>query len=398
LPNFVYKATDAHGSGLSGIVDAPSEAEAVSRLASDGVFVSEIKSGSTSTGSGGAKVRGAKLARFTRQLATMLTAGVPLARSLETISAEEPDEDFKRLLEDISEKIHGGDSFSEALSAHPAVFSPLYINLVRVGEAGGVLDRMCRELSGFLEREVEIRSSVTTAMIYPFIVMGLGVSMVILVMTLVLPKLLAPLAQMNIEMPLPTRMVQGASNFLLYWWWLVALVVIGCVYGVRSYGATREGRLRLDTLKLKIPVMGSFLYKVAMMRFAMTLATLTKCGVPVVDALGIVRGVLGNEHLAAKLDGAVEEIRQGGAIHDRLLASGLLAPIATQMVRVGEDSGKLDEILAHLADDYDSQVKVGVRRLESVLAPAVIVIVALFVGFIIMAVLLPIFEVSTMGL
>jgi len=398
LPSFAYKALDAGGSRRTGSVEAASEADAIARLASDGIFISEISGGSASARSATGNVRSAKLAAFTRQLATMLGAGVPLARSLETISAEEADGTFRRLLEDVRERIHSGESFSEALSAHPTVFSPLYVNLVRVGEAGGVLDRMCRELAGFLERESELRSNVATAMIYPVLVMVLGVVMVFCVMTFVFPKLLAPFAQMNIEMPLPTRMVQGVSNFLLGWWWLVALAAAAAFWGVRAWAATPGGRMRLDEFKLKIPVLGPFLHKVAMMRFTMTLGTLTTCGVPVVDALEIVRGVLGNEHLAGVLGRAVDDIRQGGAVHEKLLASGFLAPVATQMIRVGEDSGKLDDILARMAESYDAQVRVAVRRLEAVLAPAVIIVVAVFIGFVILSVVLPILEVSTMGM
>ena len=398
MPSFAYKALDARGRGLTGSVDAPTEADAVSRLASDGIFVSDISGRTASDGASAPKVRSGKLAGFTRQLATMLGAGVPLARSLETICAEEPDDAFRRLLEDIRERIHSGDSFSEALSTHPAVFAPLYINLVRVGEAGGVLDRMCAELAGFLERQSELRSNVMTAMIYPVLVIALGVIMVFCIMTFVFPKLLAPFAQMNIEMPLPTRMVQSVSNFLFHWWWLLVLGAAAVVYGIRAWAATPKGRVRLDALKLRIPVAGPFLYRVALLRFTMTLATLTKCGVPVVDALEVVRGVLGNEYLASVLKRAIKGIRQGGAIHDRLLASGFLTPVATQMIRVGEDSGKLDDILARMAENYDAQVRVSVRRLEAVLAPAVIIVVAVFVGFIILSIVLPILEVSTMGM
>jgi len=399
LPVYTYKALDAQGTNRTGTIDAASEATAVARLADDGLFVSSISAGLVAPGTRARPVKARKLAAFTRQLATLLVAGVSLARALETISSEEADESFRSILADVQERIHGGESLSEAFGAHPRVFSKLYVSLIRVGEAGGVLDRMCAELAGFQERDAEVRANVSTALIYPTVVVVLGVSVVFVFMTFVFPRLLEPFVQMNVVLPLPTRIVQAVSFWLWRWWWLLALALVGCVFAYQAYVAKPGGRDRIDKMKLSVPAIGPFLLNVAMMRFSMTLATLVRCGVPVVDGLEIVVGVLGNEHLGGRLSRAIEEIRRGGGIAEKLLSNGFLPPMAGQMVLVGEESGRLDDVLGRMAESYDAEVGLAVRRLEAVLAPAVIVVVAVFIAFIVISVMLPVLDIgSSLGM
>jgi len=298
-------------------------------------------------------------------------------------------------LRGIQEAIHGGKSLSEAMQAYPAIFARLYVSLVRVGEAGGVLDRMCVELADFLEREGEVRNNVITALIYPSVVAGMGVFIVFFFMTFIFPRLLAPMVQMKMELPLATRILQVISQAFAHWWWLGAALLGFGWFSWRNYLRTAKGRENFDRAKLRLPLIGDFLRRLSIMRFAMTLSTLLKCGVPIVEALEIVRNVLGNEHLALRLDSALSEIRHGGAIGDTLLAEGFLPAMAAQMVTVGEESGRLDEVLGHMAASYDGEVRRAVQRMEAVLAPAIIVVIAVFVAFIIISVMIPILDISS---
>jgi len=408
---FHYKAVNQSGGHISGSIEAVDRKSAVVALTGQGHFVTELFEGappkSTAAKSkespldigGLLKFRGNKVSSkdvlaFTTQLGTALRAGLPLMRALDLIREQQHKPGTKRLLGELVEAVSTGQSLSEAMGNHEDVFSPLYLSMIRVGETGGILDQTTGQLSDMLTREEKIKSNMKNASMYPLFVLVLGLASVTLIITVILPRILGTLGAEVSALPLPTRMLLGMSHFATGLFTTIPgwICIVGIIAGFYYFGKWKKGagRLQYDTFKLGIPVLGSVLRTIAVGRFARTLGALTMGGVTILEALGVVRDTLGNELLGREIDTVADKVKKGQALADPLSESGYFPPLLVQIVSVGEQTGKLDELLLNAADTFDTEADSAVTKFMSIFPALLILLLALVIGFIIAATLLPI--------
>lgn len=402
---FAYRGVSAAGKNLRGFVDADSQASARSKLRRDGIFPTEIQASDAEgaetrerAGAGPARftraVSGTDLAVATRQLATLIGAAVPLVEALGALTDQVENQRLKAAIGGVRDRVNEGASLADALaSAGP--FSDLYVNLVRAGEASGALDVVLGRLADYLENQVRTRNRVLGIVLYPVIVLAVALAVAIALVTFVLPKIATLLEDLGTELPWITRAIIGASDFLTTWWWLLALLVAAAAVSLRGVARTERGRYALDGLKLRAPYFGKLARTVAIARWARTLATLLAGGIPIVRALETAGRVAGNAVIAEAVDRARESITGGASIAGPLRASGQFPPLVTHMVAVGERSGELESMLAKVADTYDEQVETAVTRFTAVLQPVLILFMVGIVAVIILAVLLPLMDLTT---
>jgi general secretion pathway protein F len=404
MPVFTYKGVNAAGKNLRGFVDAESAATARSKLRRDGIFPTEIavgeganapvKSASSGAVAYSRRVPGTDLAIATRQLATLIGAAVPLVESLGALSEQVESQRLKAAIGGVRDRVNEGASLADALAA-AGPFSDLYVNLVRAGEASGALDVVLVRLADYLENQVRTRNKVLGIVLYPIIVLVLAVAVAIALVTFVLPQISSLLEGLGSELPLITRLIMGGSEFLTSWWWLLLLIAAAATVSVLSLGRTERGRYAIDDFKLRAPYFGKLARTVAIARWARTLATLLAGGIPIVRALDTAGRVAGNVVLAEAVDRAKESITGGASIAAPLRASGQFPPLVTHMVAVGERSGELEAMLAKVADTYDEQVETAVTRFTAVLQPVLILFMVGIVAVIILAVLLPLMDLTS---
>jgi type IV pilus assembly protein PilC len=399
MPTFRYTALDQGGEEVTGTLEASGEDAVVSRLKEQGYRPVDIQEQGESFLSqlpflGGSPISGEERAVFTRQLATLLDAGLPLLRAVKVLEEQTENEQFQAALQKISQDIQGGASFSEALSAHPQVFDDLYVNMVRAGETGGVLDTVLERLAQFAEKREELRSKIKSATMYPAVMFLISILVVVFLLTFVLPTFVGLFREMNVQLPLPTRIVIASSNFLLEFWWVVLGALFGFYLLYRWYYSTDSGELFVDGLKLKIPLFGSLVTKAQTARFTRTLSTLLASGVPILDAVDIVQDTIGNRRIADTMDDVRESISEGESVSEPLHESGVFPPMVTHMISVGEETGDLDGMLARVADTYERQVDEQVEGLSSLIEPLLIVFMGVVIGVIVLAVFLPLFQLA----
>ncbi|UCE49330.1 MAG: type II secretion system F family protein [Phycisphaerales bacterium] len=411
MGQFDYKAVNQSGTHVSGSIEAVDRKSAVVALTGQGHFVTELLERAAAESPNGQtkeaaldvgqllKFRGRKvsskdLLAFTTQLGTALRAGLPLMRGLDLLREQQHKPGPRKLFGELVDAVSTGQSLSEAMASHEDVFNSLYLSMVRVGETGGILDQTTTQLSDMLTREEKIKSNMRNASMYPLFVLVLGLSSVILIITVILPRILGTLAAEASALPLPTRMLLGMSHFAtglfttIPGWICIAVVIAGFYYfGKWKKGA---GRLQYDTFKLRIPILGSVLRTIAVGRFARTLGALTMGGVTILEALGVVRDTLGNELLGSEIDMVADKVKKGQALAEPLEESGYFPPLLVQIVAVGEQTGKLDELLLKAADTFDTEADSAVQRFMSIFPALLILLLALVIGFIIVATLLPI--------
>jgi general secretion pathway protein F len=405
MPVFAYRGVSAAGKNLRGFVDAESQASARSKLRRDGIFPTEILAGDGGADAAAHKpgraaarfsrgVSGTDLAIATRQLATLIGAAVPLVEALGALSEQVENARLKAAIGGVRDRVNEGASLADALAA-AGPFSDLYVNLVRAGEASGALDTVLGRLADYLENQVRTRNKVLGIVLYPVIVLAVAVVVAIALVTFVLPRIKTLLEGLGVELPLITRVIIGASDFLTSWWWLLLLVFSAGVVAVRSISRTERGRYALDGLKLRTPYFGKLVRTVAIARWARTLATLLAGGIPIVRALETAGRVADNAVIAEAVDRARESITGGASIAQPLRVSGQFPPLVTHMVSVGERSGELESMLAKVADTYDEQVETAVTRFTAVLQPVLILFMVGIVAVIILAVLLPLMDLTS---
>jgi type II secretory pathway component PulF len=407
--HFSYKAVDRSGIHVAGTVEAVDRRAAVAVLSNDGHFVTELTEGAGRKSDTDAKAAldVGQFLRFrsgratskdvlamTTQLSTALRAGLPLFTALELIRKQQHKPATKNLLGDLSNAVSGGQSLSEALAKHKEVFSPLYVSMIRVGETGGILEKTSAQLAEMLVREEKIKTNMKNASAYPVFVLVLGLVSVTLVMTLILPKIIGSLGSDLSVLPLPTKILMGLSGFVkglftTFFGWIVLAGIVTGFYYLRKW-IKNEGRLQYDTFLLRIPFLGSVLRTIAVGRFARTLGALTMGGVTILEALKVVRDTLGNELLGSEIDVVAEKVKRGEPVADPLEASGHFPPLLVQIVAVGEQTGKLDELLLNAADTFDAEADAAVNRFMSIFPALLILLLAVIIGFIIAATLLPI--------
>ena len=334
-----------------------------------------------------------EVAAFVRRLATLLRAGVPLLSALNTLS-EQHAKRFKPIIQGLFDQVSAGVSLAEAMSRHPLFFDELCVNIVRVGENTGSLESALRRLADFKEKAHRLRSRVITALLYPTVVFVIGLAVSIFLMTYVVPNLLKTLTEAGRELPLITRVVKAASDLLLGWWWAVLAGIVCLALALRVVLGTERGRAILDRLVLRIPVLGDLNRKENTSRIVVVMAALLRSGLQFVDAIHIARRTVRNSVFRKAMDDYEAAVTAGSDVAGPLKASGVFSPMVVQMLAVGQQSGELEELLEQLAEAYDQEVNTATQRLTSLIEPLLIILLAIMIGFIVLATILPILEAS----
>ncbi|MBN1406042.1 MAG: type II secretion system F family protein, partial [Candidatus Omnitrophica bacterium] len=335
------------------------------------------------------KVSSRKLCTFTRQIATLQEAGVPLIQSLESTKEQTDDKVLKQALKDIIEQIRSGESFSSALSLHRRIFSDLYINMVKVAESGGLLAEVLERLANLLEYEEDTKSRIKSATRYPVIVMSVLAAAFIALITLVVPRFLDAYKRFNMQLPLPTRILIGLNFIIMHYWWAILIVLIIIVFLLKRSLNTQAGRLFWDSLQLKMPIFGPLIVMLTMSRFSRILAILIKSGVPILETLGFVSLGVGNAAIAKVINGIKTGVAQGQGLSGPMKISKFFPPMIVQMVAVGEETGKLSSLLLKVSDYYDRQAEYIIKNLSTLLEPILIIILGLGVLVMALGIFLP---------
>ena len=408
MPLFAYSAVDAQGKTHQGTLEVNSAADAAAAIKKKGQFPTNISETTAAAsgkaagkgfsfkfslggGGGTGKVPGKTLTVFTRQLSTLISAGLPLLRSLRTLGKQEKDANLKKIMLGLSESVEGGTTFSEALSQHPKAFNKLYVNMVKAGELGGVLEIVLTRLAEFAEKSQRIKGKVTSAMVYPLVVLTIAVGIVTFLMLFIVPKFEAIFKDMLGGRPLPfiTQMIMDLSRFIQGNFLLIAGVIIVAVFATRFAMKMPGVAAAVDNYKLKIPLFGDMLTKTSVARFSRTLGTLVSSGVPILQALNITRDTAGNLRVSKAVESIHDNVKEGESMVTPMEASGIFPPMVVSMVQVGEETGQLPDMLTKVADVFEEEVDNAVSGLTSLLEPVMIVLLALVVGTIVVALFLP---------
>ncbi len=410
MAQFQYRAADGDGRIVEGMIDAPARAQAASRLQERGLIPLQVdvpgERGRSSLlnlslpqlSSWRNRIGKGDLLIFTHELSTLLTAGLPLDRSLQILGELSENPEMERVVGDVLQSVQRGKSLAESLGQHPRVFEPLYVNMVRAGEIGGVLETVLGRLTEYLERATELRDEVRSAMVYPVILLTTSMASVMVLLIYVLPKFTAIFTQGGAVLPLSARVLVAASEAMRGWWWLGVLLVGFGAAGFVRWVRTAAGRLRWDRFRLEVPLFGDLTRKVAVARFARTLGTLLNSGVPMLQSLDIVREVTGNIVLEAAIDEVKTGVRGGAGVAGPLSHTGVFPALALQMISVGEETGRLDQMLVSVADYFDKEVRGRLKRLTGMLEPILLVFGGLVVGFVVLSMFSAIFSMNNMPL
>lgn len=401
MPLFDYSGFDAAGKKVTGVIEAAGRRAAMARLHEQGVYPTDLReerqAGARrrwSTLLARRRVAPLELAAATRQLATLLGAGLTLDETLATVADQLDQPQLQRILGQVRNAVIQGEALHAALAAHPETFPLLFVNMVQVGENSGTLDAALARLADFLEEQVRLRSRIRAAMAYPILMAVVGVGVLFFLLSFVVPKVTRMLTDLDQALPLPTQLLIGLSDFLAAWWWLLLLLACGGLLLLDRYRRTATGRLALDRLTLRLPLLGRLNLLLATARFTRTLSTLLASGVPLLKALEIARNLLQNQVLAEAIAATTDAVREGESLAAPLKRSGVFPPMVAQMAAIGERSGELEGMLLRVADAYEHQVELAIGGLLSLLEPLMILVMGSVVGFIVMAILLPIFQAS----
>ncbi len=398
MPIFAYRATTREGTVSEGVIDAPDKRAAVERLRNTAMIPLEIKAPADRGLGRRISFRTGKmdLVSFTSELSTLLAAGLTLETGLHVLSEISEQRRMREIVESLLKSIRGGASFSDALQRHPDVFPRLYINMVRAGEAGGVLDIVLERLNEFLESSKEMKDNVLSAMIYPTILVATGGISIVLLLTFVLPRFSVIFAELGSSLPLSTQILLAASEVLKSYGWLFLILAVTAGVLFRRTIATEQGRYRWDGLKLRL--MEDVIKKLETARFCRTLGTLLASGVPLLQALNNAREIIGNRVIAVAVEAVSRGAKEGRGIYDPLSRSGVFPQLALSMIKVGEETGTLDKMLLQVAVTYEKSLKQAVRRFMALLEPVMILVMGLIIGFIVVSMLLAVFSISDVPL
>ena len=398
MPVYSYTFRDASGGVQKGTADAENEETLRAKFSEQGFEITEltmIKAKSAKAKTYG-RVKLGHLSIFCRQFSTMIDAGVSLVRALDVLSNQTQDPKLKKILLDIGEKVEGGESLSRAMQRHPKAFSNLFIGLIKAGEVGGILEESLQRLSIFLEKDVELRRKVKSAMTYPILIAIMAVGIVTFLVTWFVPQWVAILTDLGLkgdQLPGPTKLLIGISNVVGHYGHYVVIGIIIYIFAIRAFKSTRFGLRVMDRIKLKMPVFGKLHHKVCLARFSRTMATLLTSGVPILQAMETVAGTIGNSIMSDALLESRARIREGDRIGDPLEASKLFPPMVVHMIAIGEESGSLDFMLSKIADFYDDEVDAAIASLTAAIEPIMIVSLGFVVGFIVIAMFMPLVDV-----
>lgn len=390
---FSYKATTTDGAIVEGVIEAADEGDVAERLKNSGVIPLTIATPKEGLGKRFIlKSSRGDILTFTTELSSLLGAGLPLDRSLNILSEITENNEMKNIIKSVLKSIREGSSFSDALQKHPRVFPKLYVNMIRAGEAGGVLDVVLDKLNEFLESSKELKDHVFSAMIYPVILLFTGGASIIVLLTYVLPKFSVIFAEMHTELPLSTRMIIGFSGFLASYWWILLAGAAGGGVIFRNFVKTEEGRFKWDSFKLKL--MGDLIKKIETARFARTLGTLIRSGVPLLQALHNSKDIINNRVIASAIDAVSKGAKEGKGIAAPLTDAKVFPALALSMIKVGEETGQLDTMLLKVAVTYEKSLRVAIKRFVSLMEPAMILGMGLVIGFIVLSMLMAIFSIT----
>lgn len=381
------------GAMVEGVIEAPSLDIAIDRLKNTGVIPIKVAAPRQSLGRK-ISLRSSKgdLLTFTTELSVLLSAGLPLDRSLNVLSETSESKEMQGVVQSILRAIREGSSFSEALKKHPKTFPKLYINMIRAGEAGGVLATVLEKLNEFLESTKELKDNVVSAMIYPAILGVTGGASIIILLTFVLPKFSTIFSEIGGSLPLTTQFLLALSNGLRLYWWVALLVVVGLSLAFRSYIRSESGRYWWDVVKLRM--MEDVIRKLETARFCRTLGTLLRSGVSVLAALNNAKDVISNQVIASRIDAVAKGVKEGKGVAGPLADAKVFPPLALSMMKVGEETGQLDEMLLKVAAAYEKSLKEAVKRFMSILEPAIILGMGLIIGFIVISMLVAVFSIT----
>lgn len=408
MPVFEYAGFDRGRKKAAGIIEAESDKAARVKLRKMGIYpqmlaVEGIKkklslSSNIDFSAWTQRIKTQDVAMMTRQLATLVGAGIPLVESLTALVDQLEHPRLRKILSQVKEKVTEGMKLSDAMRAHPKVFSDLFVNMVNAGENSGALDQVLKRLADFSENQARLRSKIQGAMMYPLIMTVVGTGLIIVLMIGVIPKITSIFADQEMELPLMTRMVMGVSNALSSPWFLSLFLIFGALsfYGIRRWAQTPNGKLFFHQRFLKLPLFGKLTRMIAVSRFSRTLSTLLSSGVPLLVAMDIVKNIVSNVVIRRVIAETAVSVKEGASVSDTLKKSGEFPPIVIHMIAIGEKTGEMEQMLARIADNYDTQVETTISTLTTLLEPIMILSMAGVVSFIVLAVLLPILQMGEM--
>ena len=396
MPTYRYSAMDTSGRTVNGTLEADNLELVRTKLADLSFHVLGIREAKARAGFGGwfasiQRVKLRDLVVFSRQFATMVDAGLSVVKCLDILQKQSRNPRMKEVIGRVKHDVAGGMSLTEAVLKHPRIFSPLYANMIRSAEAGGILDTVLDRLATFLEKEQETRGKIKSAMTYPAVVFCFAMLMLIGLLFFVLPKFKGIFETMGLQLPLTTKLMLNSSDYLRDYWYVALVVLTGAVVLVRVMARTDKGQYAIDAAKLRLPVFGDLILKASVSRFARTFGTLISSGVPVLRALDIVADTAGNRVISETVSRARVSIKEGDKISTPLFASRVFPLMVTQMIAVGEETGRLDQMLVKVANFYDEEVDATLKGLTSLIEPLMIVGLGLIVGFIAVSVISPIY-------
>jgi len=394
MPMFEYTARSQTGQIQKGQMDVANKDDVTAYLRKNRLIVVNVREQpkQIKLSMGGPRIKTRDIVIFTRQFATMINAGLPLVQSLNILAAQTENKALAEVTRAVVYDVESGNTLADAFSKHPKAFTALYVNMVAAGEAGGILDTILLRLATFLEKNDPLVRKVKGAMVYPGVIICVAGVAIAVLLIFVIPTFQSMFASANLELPLPTRVVIGMSNFLIHFWWAIIAAIGAIVFAIRSYYSTPAGRLQIDAAMLKAPVLGDVLRKSAVSRFTRTLGTLVSSGVSILEGLEITAKTAGNQVVHNAVMESRQSIAGGETIAAPLEKSKVFPPMVISMIAVGEQTGGLDEMLSKIADFYDEEVDVAVSALLSLMEPAMIVILGVIVGGMVIAMYLPIFD------
>jgi len=413
MPVYEYKALDGSAKSTSGVIDAETPREAREKLRQKKIYVTDLttvgeKSAPDPTKKptfvsrlplpklGGGK-RMAEVSQFTRQLSVLLRAGIPLTQSLNALVEQTQDRQMQTIIRDIRERVSSGTDLEAALAVHPDHFSSLFRSMVAAGQASGELDAVLGRVADFMQKQTRLRGKVSTALTYPAIMLFVSLAVVVFLLLFVVPQITVMMEKQDIEKPLPTLLVTGASDFMAQYWYLVIGGLFGMAGAFKWWKSTEKGEYSWHRFLLRAPLFGSLFTKTSVSRFATTFSVLLKSGLPALDSLRIVKEVVGNVALSKVIGQVHDSIVEGTDISTPIKKSGFFPPVVGYMISVGEQTGELENLLERIADAYDEEVDLAVQKLTAMIEPIMIVFMAVTVGTIIASVMLPLMEISSGG-
>ncbi|MBI4743865.1 MAG: type II secretion system F family protein [Actinobacteria bacterium] len=401
MPFFDYRVKNKDGKLLTGTIESDALQSVITRLRQSGYLIIKVTEKAESgiyAGKIFKKVRKVSLKDltiFSRQFATMITSGLPLIRCLNILHQQTKNKNFKNVISQVQHDVESGQTLSNALAKYPKIFPDLYVNMVKAGEAGGVLDEVLMRLAEHLEKEGALRHKIKSAMTYPVLMFVFSIVIVFVMITFIVPVFVKMFADIGGDLPLPTKIIISASNFVQNDWYLLLAFIFGGIYGLKKLIKTKSGRIAYDSLRLKLPLIGPLARKVAVAQFTRTFGTLITSGVPILGALEIVGNTSGNVIISSAVDKIRTSIKEGETIAKPLEKSGVFPPMVIQMIAVGEETGALDSMLQKIADFYDEEVGSSVEALTSLIEPLMIIFMGLIVGGILISLYLPMFSLIT---